>query len=247
MATTNSDLDDGQQKSILGSISRSVFTHYWMFTVYVLAYMTVGMALASVNHGWSWGTWGLAAATIWFGLEGLHAVDLAHEDIAINMDSRVQRIVGYVELAAGAVLGVALALHTTLWFLAFVGVGTFLGIAYNEEWFSGILHDHDTITGIANFGLSWAVIPFLGAYFVVAQTLSVGILLVALGAMLDSMRLIWLFEVSKPAPYDAVGIEHDREYDPEPMEFVGEVHMANTLNMLAWGAISIGLVVMFVV
>ena len=247
MVTTQKRKDGVEEKTVLGSMFRSIFTHYWMFTVYVLAYMTVGMALASVQHGWSWTTWLLAATTIWFGLEGLHAVDLAHEDVAVDINPTVQRVVGYTELAAGAALGIALALQTTLWFLAFVGVGTFLGVAYNEEWFEGFLHDYDKMTGIANFGFSWAVIPFLGAYFIVAETITLGILLVSAGVMLDAMRLIWLFEVSKPAPYEDVGIKHEREYDPEPTEFVAQVHRANTLNLVAWAAIATGLVVLFVV
>lgn len=245
MAHSDAAIREVEQKSLPGSVFKSVFTHYWMFTVYVLGYMTVGMALAAVQYGWSWTVWGLAAATIWFGLEGLHAVDLADDDIAVDVDSNVQTVVGYLEVFFGGLLGIVLAAVTTWWFLGFVILGTALGVAYNEEMFGGLLHDHDKVTGIANFGFSWAVIPFLGAYFVVAETLSLGIVIVSLGVMFDAMRLIWLFEVSKPAPYDDVGIEHDREFNPAPSALVGDVHRANTLNMVAWAVVAIGLVVEF--
>lgn len=229
------------------SLYRSVVTQYWPFTMYVLAYVTVGMVLAGITHGWNWTVYAVAVATIWTGLEGLHAIDLSHDDIATRVDSSLQKKVGVISVVIGGVLGVFLAYLTTPWFILVVVAGIFLGIAYNEEWFGGLLHDFDTLPGLVNFGFSWGFIPAVGGYFLLSGSLTPGILVFGLGIMFDAFALITLFEVSKPAPYDAHGIEHSRQFEHDPQWLTTEAHKTNQYKMVSWVLIAIGVLLLFVV
>lgn len=237
----------GEPHGLAGSLARSFLTQYWPFTAYVLSYVTVGMALAAVNGGFNWMHAGLLLVAMWFGLEGLHAIDLAEPNIARRVDSNIQMVAGVAGLFVGGGLGVYLASLTSWWFLAFVGVELFLGLAYNLEWFNGLLHDFDTPSGIANFGFSWGLVPFLSGYFVMGGGLALGAVIFSLGVMFDAMKLIALFEVSKPAPYDDLGISHTRDVEQDT-DLMNEVtHRGNKMSMVAWALMAVGLVVLFVV
>lgn len=235
-----------EKLGVSGSVIRSFLTQYWPFTAYVLAYVTVGMALGSVGGSWDWTVAALTLAAIWFGLEGLHAIDLAEPNIATRVDRRVQLAAGVIGLAIGAGLGVAVASMTQWTFLVFVAIELFLGLAYNMEWFGGYLHDFDTATGIANFGFSWGAVPFFVGFFVMADGLTLGAALVGAGVALDAMQLIALFEISKPEPYNDLNIKHDRTIDQDTDLMNRVTHRGNKMAMLSWAFIALGLVVLFV-
>jgi hypothetical protein len=239
--------DVGGGYGLAGSLARSFLTQYWPFTAYVLSYTTVGMALGAVTGVWDWTVVGLTLAAMWFGLEGLHAIDLAEPTIATRIDSDVQLAAGALGLGIGAALGAAVAWMTSWWFLAFVAVELFLGLAYNMEWFNGLLHDFDTPSGIANFGFSWGAVPFLVGYFVTGGGLTLGAVVVAAGVMFDAMKLIALFEVSKPEPYDDLSIEHNRDIEQDTTLMNEVTHRGNKMSMVAWALMAVGLVLMFVV
>lgn len=244
MATSDAAIE---RFGLAGSLARSFLTQYWPFTAYVMSYVTIGMALAAVPAGFDWTLAALTLVSMWFGLEGLHAIDLAAPDIATRVDSRVQVAVGAIGLGSGAALGVVIASLTTWWFLVFVAVEVFLGLAYNLELFDGLLHDFDTPSGIANFGVSWGLLPFLVGYFVMAESVALGALIFGLGVMFDAMQLISVFEISKPAPYDDLGIEHDREIE-QNSDLMNEVaHRGNKMAMVSWTLMAVGLLVLFAV
>jgi hypothetical protein len=70
-------------------------------------------------------------------------------------------------LAGAAAVGIAVALRTNLWLLAFVGAGTFIAVAYNLELFGGRVH------GDPWFSLAWGAFPVLATYFAAAETIRV--------------------------------------------------------------------------
>ena len=228
------------------SVYRSVLTQYWPMTVYVLAYTVVGMALGAYIGSFDVVVAALLLAALWLGLEGLHAIDLAEDNIATRVDSQIGEYLGWGQVALGGVIGIGIAYLTSWLFLIFVAAEIFLGLAYNKEWFNGILHDWDTKTGLTNFSLAWGGIPALTGFFVVTGTVTIGMTLVAIGIMFDAARLLSLFEASKPAPYDDRSIEHDREFDRSPEWLTEQMHSRNMLNLTAWVFVAAGLSVMFV-
>jgi len=241
----STNTDDVKAAPLRVSLFRSFLTEYWPFTAYVLAYMTVGTALAAAVAGFDAYVWGVYALGLWLGLEGLHAIDLSDETVAVQYDSRVQFWVGVAGLLAGIAVGIYLASITTWWFLLFVAAETFLGIAYNVELFGGALHDFDRPTGMANFALSWGFLPFLGGYFVTAGSVPLGALVFGVGLALDAGRLILMFEVGKPAPYEDLGIEYAREFSPDPAWLGAATHRGNKMAMTAWSLMAVGLLLLF--
>lgn len=228
------------------SVYRSVLTQYWPMTVYVLAYTAVGMALGAYIGSFDITLAVLLLAALWLGLEGLHAIDLADEGVATRVDSTIGESLGWAQVALGGLVGVWIAYLTTWLFLIFVAFELFLGLAYNKEWFGGVLHDWDTKTGLANFSLAWGGIPALTGFFVMSGTVTVGMVLVAIGIMFDAARLLSLFEASKPVPYQDRHIEHTREYNRTPEWLTEQMHSRNMLNLIAWVFVAAGLTVMFV-
>jgi hypothetical protein len=241
----STDTEASEQAPLRVSLFRSFLTEYWPFTAYVLAYMTVGVALAAATGTADLYVWGVYAVALWLGLEGLHAIDLSDETVAVQYNSTVQFWVGVAGLAAGVGVGVYLASITTWWFLLFVGAETFLGIAYNVELFGGALHDFDRPTGMANFAVSWGFLPFLGGFFIMSQSLSIGILVFGVGLALDAARLILMFEAGKPAPYEDLGIEYDRVYTQRPEWLGAATHQGNKMMMVSWSLMAAGLMLLF--
>jgi len=233
-------------------------TPYVPYTMYVLAYTVLGTALGSLFGGYDLATTVTLAAAIWFGLEGLHAIDLADDGVGTRFDNRIARALGYAQVAIGVALGVVVAVATSYAFLVLVSAGAFLGLAYNEEWFGGLLHDRDKKTGLGNFGLSWGAVPFLAGVTAMApgflvldggatvvQTLGVACIAVAVG--LDAMRLNYLEGHGALPRYDDVGLEHDREHKSTCDEARGACHWGNVLMIPAWVAFATGAVLVLVV
>ncbi len=241
--------DDLEEAGFGYSLWRSLVTPIWTFNLYPLAYMTIGMALAAVEYGgWDWRIWGLALVTIWFGDEGVHNFDLAPEDIAIHLDQRVQWAVGLVYVAIGVAGGVALAYLTTWWFLALVGVGTFFSLAYNLEWFDGVFHDRDYITGTGNLSLNVVGIPAFGGYFLLAQTANLdllGMAIIALGMMVNMSALDVLEQDAKAVRYQIFETPSTRDVEADVERLQGRAMQVHVHNMVSFWAIAVGLFVMF--
>jgi hypothetical protein len=232
MSTTDRAIGASTETSLGYSVLRSIVTPYWKFTAVVMAFVAAGFALAPTVD---WTVAGVALATIYVGLEGLHDIDLAHPDVAHRIDTNVQKAFGYTLTAIGVGLGALLAYMTTWTFLAFVAVGTVAGAAYNAEWLDGLFHDLDKY-GLHNFGFSWAALPFVGGYYLMTETVTVGILLVGVAVAAYSAALLVEFEVSKvPVIYDDVGIEHGREYDLSAEDAAEQ--SARALNQIVLGSV----------
>lgn len=224
------------QGEVVQTIARSVVTHYWQFTVAVLAFTAVGFSLAPTFDA---EIALVSLLAIYTGLEGLHNIDLANPEVATNLDKRIQWVMGFGLTAVGAILGGWIALQTSLLFLAFVVVEIVAGVAYNAELFDGLFHDLDKL-GLHNFGFSWAMVPAIGGYFVMEQTITVGIVLIGAALAAYSAALLVLFEVSKVvAIYDDVGIVHSREYDLSAEEAARE--SARALNHIIVGSVLLAL------
>lgn len=244
MATSTTSTE--REASIGYSIFRSLVTPYWVFSAYVLGYMTVGAALGGAVTGFSFDRYILMGVALWFGLEGLHAVDLASTTVALRLNNRVSKILGYTQVGIGGLIGVYLASQTSWLFLGFVGAALFFGLAYNEEWFEGIFHDNERLSGLLNFGFAWGIIPVLGGYFVIAETIPLAMIPIGLAVMLDAIRVILLFESGKPAPYEDLDIFYNRDYE-ENIEMVrSATHTSNKLGTLSWVLFAVGTMGLFV-
>jgi hypothetical protein len=99
---------------------------------------------------------------------GAHALDELHgHPLATRISTRTLVALAATSLAVAAGIGIAVALRTNLWLLAFVGVGAFIAVAYNLELFGSRLH------GDPWFSLAWGAFPVLTAYFAAAETIRI--------------------------------------------------------------------------
>jgi hypothetical protein len=99
---------------------------------------------------------------------GAHALDELHgRPLATRISAGTLVALAVTSLAAAAGIGIAVALRTNLWLLAFVGVGAFIAVAYNLELFGSRLH------GDPWFSLAWGAFPVLTAYFAAAETIRI--------------------------------------------------------------------------
>jgi len=149
------------------------------YTLWHLSYVAIGAALAPHFRPWMMG---LALAAFFLGMGvAAHALDeLRGRPLETRIPRRTLVVLAAVSLTGAAVIGVAAALHTSLWLLAFVAVGTFIAVAYNLELFGGRLH------GDPWFSLAWGAFPLLATYFAVAETLRLEAVLAAAFAALLS-------------------------------------------------------------
>lgn len=226
--------DPIEPKGFKASLVRSLLTQYWIFTVYVLMYAVVGLGMASLVAGFEPVTSLLLLVALWFGLEGLHAIDLADEGVTVDLDANVQTVVGYVQVAFGCLFGALVALRTSYVFLFLVPIAALSGLAYNEEWFDGKFHDRDELTGLANFGLSWGFIPALAGWVALTGSYALPGLLLAVAAGLDAATLNYLVGPSKMERYRDCGIRTTRDYTPDPDVMEYRMYTANKIQLASW-------------
>jgi hypothetical protein len=74
-------------------------------------------------------------------------------------------VLAAVSIAGACVIGVHVALYTSLWLLVFIVFGAAIVVAYNLELFGGIVHTPFW------FAFAWGAFPALTAYFAMAHTL----------------------------------------------------------------------------
>jgi hypothetical protein len=136
------------------------------YTLWHLSYVAIGAALAPQ---WRPGVLALALLAFFLGMGvGAHALDEVHgRPLATRIPARTLVVLAVTSLAAAAGIGIAVALRTNLWLLAFVGAGAFIAVAYNLELFGGRLH------GDPWFSLAWGAFPVLTAYFAAAETIRI--------------------------------------------------------------------------
>jgi hypothetical protein len=136
------------------------------YTLWHLSYVAIGAALAPQ---WRPGVLALALLAFFLGMGiGAHALDELHgRPLATRIPARTLVVLAVASLAAAAGIGIAVALRTNLWLLAFVAVGAFIAVAYNLELFGSRLH------GDPWFSLAWGAFPVLTAYFAAAETIRI--------------------------------------------------------------------------
>jgi len=149
------------------------------YTLWHLSYVCIGAALAP---RFRWDILGLALLAFFLGMGiAAHALDEAHgRPLATQIERRTLFVLAAISLTAATAIGVAAAVRTSLWLLAFVAAGAFIAIAYNLELFGGRFH------GDVWFALAWGALPVLATFFAVAETIRVEAVLGAVFAALLS-------------------------------------------------------------
>jgi hypothetical protein len=134
------------------------------YTAWHLSYVVLGAALAPQ---WRPGILGLALAAFFLGMGvGAHALDeLRGRPLQTRIGATMLVALAAVSLLAATAIGVATALETDLWLLAFVGGGAFIAVAYNLELFGGRFHSTFW------FALAWGALPVLATFFAVAHAI----------------------------------------------------------------------------
>ena len=136
------------------------------YTVWHLSYVVVGGCLAPTVP---WGRLGLTVLAFALAMGvGAHALDELHDrPLRTTIPGAVLVALAVGTVAAACAIGIAVALDTTLWLLAFVAAGAFLVPAYNLELAGGRLHSD------VWFALAWGAFPVLTAYVACAGTVRV--------------------------------------------------------------------------
>ena len=149
------------------------------YTLWHLSYVAIGAGLAPHFKA---DVLGFALLAFFLGMGvGAHALDeLNGRPLKTRIGDTALVALAVTSLAGAAAVGVAVALRTNLWLLAFVGAGTFIAVAYNLELFGGRLH------GDPWFSLAWGAFPVLATYFATAETIRVEAVLGAAFAALLS-------------------------------------------------------------
>lgn len=234
-----------EQASVLYSVYRSVINQYALYTLFPMAATTIGMAIASVQHGWDWTLWTIGVFHFWLLDEGMKSVDLSADDINLQINSDIQFAIGAGMILAGFGVGIVLALMTTIWYIGWILLLILLGLAYNLEWFGGRLHDRKYVTGWGNlaFCLGWGCT--VSGYIYLAEEISLGIALFAIGPMMMIGTMAWVEEDMKDMLYDMKDIEHVRE-TPTDIERIKYRALTGQLyRLFGTVMIAIGLVVEF--
>jgi hypothetical protein len=152
---------------------------YWTllhppYTAWHLSYVAMGAAIAPVLDG-VWLAKSLLAFFFGLGLSA-HALDeLNGRPLRTRIPSAVLWTIAGVGLAGGVALGIDAAVEISPWMLAFVGVGSFLLVAYNLELLGGAFHSD------LWFALAWGAFPALTGYFVQASTIRIDAVILAIG------------------------------------------------------------------
>ena len=149
------------------------------YTAWHLSYVVIGAALAPQ---WRPGILGLALAAFFLGMGiGAHALDELHgRPLQTRIGPATLVALAFISLLAAAAIGIATALETNLWLLAFVGGGAFIAVAYNLELFGGRFH------GTLWFALAWGALPVLATFFAAAGAIRAEAALAAAFAALVS-------------------------------------------------------------
>jgi hypothetical protein len=145
------------------------------YTAWHLAYVVIGASLAPhVQLSRLLAT--LLAFFLAVGLAA-HALDELHgRPLGTQIHSGVLVAVSAVALAGAVALG-AIGVQKVGWpLIPFIVVGPLLVMAYNAEWFGGLVHTD------SGFALAWGTFPVLTAYVAQADRLSLAAVLGGAGA-----------------------------------------------------------------
>ncbi len=145
------------------------------YTAWHLSYVVIGACLAPVVH-----TDRLIATLLAFFFAvgvAAHALDELHgRPLRTGIPTAALVAVSVVGIAVAVGLGVV-GLHRVGWPLVpFILIGPLLVVAYNAEWFGGLVHTD------AGFALAWGAFPVLTAYVAETSRLSWAAVMAAVAA-----------------------------------------------------------------
>lgn len=243
MATGDENLDRPEKRGVGYTFVRSVFNHYWIFSLLSLGAGTTGMAIAAFDHPWRWELWAAMAAFLWTMDQGMKTLDLSVDELAVNLDARVQRAVGFGMVGVGVLLGVLLAAMSTWWFLVVLVAGALLGLAYNLEWFGGRLHDKKYHTGWGNLGFVLGWLTTFTGYFLLAEEFSLGIAIFSLGPMIGIGTMIYVEKDIKREIYETAGFVYTRTVEADPDRLRRRTYRSHRMRIVSYVAMGLGLAV----
>jgi len=150
------------------------------YTLWHLSYVALGAAIAP-HMKWGLLGWTTLAFLLAMGV-GAHALDeLESRPLQTRIPDRVLIALAAASIGGACAVGVAVAIGSTLWLLAFVAIGAFIVVVYNLELFGGRLHNAFW------FAAAWGAFPALTAYFASAERLRADAAAIAVFAFLTSL------------------------------------------------------------
>ena len=150
------------------------------YTLWHLSYAALGAALAP-HMKWDILGWTVLAFLLAMGI-GAHAMDeMKGRPLRTRIPDRVLVLLAAWSIAGACVIGIHVAIGSTLWLLVFIVFGAAIVVAYNLELFGGLVHTPFW------FAFAWGAFPALTAYFASARTVRGEAVLVAAFAFLTSL------------------------------------------------------------
>ncbi len=150
------------------------------YTLWHLSYAALGAALAP-HMKWDILGWTVLAFLLAMGI-GAHALDeMKGRPLRTQIPDRVLVFLAAWSIAGACVIGVHVAVGSTLWLLVLIVFGAAIVVAYNLELFGGLVHTPFW------FAFAWGAFPALTAYFASARTVRGEAVLVAAFAFLTSL------------------------------------------------------------
>lgn len=150
------------------------------YTVWHLAYVTIGAALAP-RLNWGVLGWTVLAFFLAMGI-GAHCLDeLNGRPLRTRFSDSSLWVTAIVSILLALYIGFTVGVRETIWVIPCIVFGAFIVFAYTLEWFGGKFH-YDS-----SFGYAWGAFPVVTAYVAQTHTISWEAGLVALAAMLYSM------------------------------------------------------------
>jgi hypothetical protein len=150
------------------------------YTLWHLSYAALGAAVAPRMH-WGMLGWTVLAFFLAMGI-GAHALDeMKGRPLRTRIPDRVLLSLAAWSITGACVIGVHVAIDSTLWLLVFIAFGAAIVVAYNLELFGGVVHTPFW------FAFAWGAFPALTAYFASAHTLRASGTLVAAFAFVTSL------------------------------------------------------------
>lgn len=150
------------------------------YTAWHLAYVVIGASLAPEAR-----TSTLLATLLAFFLAvgvAAHAYDEVHgRPLRTSIPTQVLGAACVIGLTGAVAVGVLGVVRVGASLLPFIVIGPLLVVAYNAEWFGGVVHTD------VGFALCWGAFPLLTAYVAEAQTLALAPVLGAAAATALSM------------------------------------------------------------
>jgi hypothetical protein len=150
------------------------------YTLWHLSYVVAGAAVAP-HLKWDVLGWTVLAFFLAMGI-GAHALDeMKSRPLRTRIPDRMLVFLAAWAIAGACVIGIHVAIGSTLWLIAFIVFGAAIAVAYNLELFGGLLHSPFW------FAFAWGAFPALTAYFASAHTVRGAAVAIAAFAFVTSL------------------------------------------------------------